>query len=248
MSQLSFAHVPQAGFTAFGSTMSTGAWALVDTTNYENSSTPLWNAPMTAVVKIRMKRTVMGLLEAIAGAGGAKGCDRQWDSCQKQLNGLLGVAAESNNTAKREAAERLQKMLLLGAGAGQTQLRYQEEVDFARKQAALTSQGQGAADVALLGLGPIMAEIASATDALAAAIGHGETNRTPYRRKATAAMECATTFAWAADTLSWMVEHGGEGAERELAMALHASLVELAERYVATAPAALAQQAAPPNA
>ncbi len=219
MSPLSFTHVPQAGFSAFGAQLSMGVWALVDTIAYGDPTQPLWNAPMTVVVKIRIKRAVMGLLEAIAGAGGAKGCDRRWDGCQKQLNGLLHVAAVSNDPAKQEAALRLQKMLLLGAGEGQTQLRYQEEVDFARKQVALTSQGQGATDVALLGLGPLMAEIVLATDTLAAVIGHGGTSRTPYRRKANATTMCASTFSWASETLSWMAEHGGAGPERELAIA-----------------------------
>ncbi len=235
MSQLSFTHVPSTGFSAFHAKFTTGVWALIDISAYEGiGATPLWSAPTLAVAKVRMKKAVMELLHAIDGAGSAKGCDQLWDGCQKQLNGLLGVSAVSNTSAKREAAARLQKILLLGAGEGQTRLRYQEEVDFGRKQVALVSQGQAATDVALLGLTPVIAEIVAATDALAVAIGHGNSVRAPHRRKAMATMGCVATFGWAADSFAWMIEHAGTGPDRELAVALLATLDELITRYPAT--------------
>lgn len=249
MSQLSFTHVPSTGFSAFHAKFTTGVWALIDISAYEGTGAmPLWNAPTPVVVKVRMKKVVTELLHSIEGAGGAKACDRIWDSCQKQLKGLIGVAAVSNDPAKRDAAGRLQKMLLLGAGEGQTRLRYQEEVDFGRKQAALVSQGQGAADMALLGLGSVMTEIASATDALAAAIGHGNSVVAPHRRKALATVECVAAFGWAADSLGWMVEHANTGPDRELAVALLATLDELVARYPAImTPTTHSQDAAPPS-
>jgi hypothetical protein len=248
MSQLSFTHVPATGFSAFHAKCTTGTWALIDISAYEGASaTPLWNASTLVVVKVRTKKVVTELLHSIEGAGGAKGCDRIWDSCQKQLNGLIGVAAVSNDPAKRDAAGRLQKLLLLGAGEGQTRLRYQEEVDFGRKQAALVAQGQSASDVALLGLGPVITEIVAATNALAAAIGHDNSVVAPHRRKAIATMACVSTFGWAAESLGWMVEHAGAGPDRELAEALLATLDELVARYPATTTVATpAPNASPP--
>ncbi|MBK9259552.1 MAG: hypothetical protein IPM54_06900 [Polyangiaceae bacterium] len=247
MSQLSFAYVPQAGFSSFGATLSSNPWALVDASAYDDPAKPLWDAPMLVVIKVRMKRSVHGLLVAIAGAGGAKGCDRVWDGCQKQLNGMLGVFAASNDSVKRDAATRLQKTLLLGAGEGQTQLRYQEEVDFGRKQVALVSHGQGAADVALLGLSPMMTEIAAATEALAAVIGHGTTTAPPHMRRAKATAACSMTFGWAAESLEWIIEHGGNAPEREIAMAMHASLKDLVERYAVLAKPTQSTEAPPPS-
>lgn len=250
MSQLSFTHVPSTGFSSFYAKFTSGVWALIDISAYEGAGAiPLWNAPTLVVVKVRLKKAVVELLHSIEGAGGAKGCDRIWDGCQKQLNGLICVAAASNDPAKRDAAGRLQKMLLLGAGEGQTRLRYQEEVDFGRKQVALVSQGQGAADVALLGLGSVITEIDSATNALAAAIGHGNSVVAPHRRKAMATVACVATFGWAVESLGWMFEHGRPGPDQELAMELLATLNELVARYPAImTPATHSQEVAPPSA
>ncbi len=247
MSQLSFAYVPQSGFAAFHSTMTSSVWSLIDSSAYADPSKPLWDAPPLVMAKTRIQRTIHRLLVAMAGAGGAKGCDRAWDGCQKQLNGLLGVYAASNEMAKRDAAKRLQNTLLLGAGVAQTLLRYQEEVDFGRKQVAMAATGQGAADVALLGLGPMMNEIALATEALASVIGHGETVAPPHARRAKAVAACMLTFDAVAESLEWMIEYGGSGPDRDVAMALHASLTDLAARYTAPVRVAPSTEAPPPS-
>lgn len=249
MSQLSFSNVPMMGFSSYYSDLASGSWNAIDVSGYEGpGGTSLWAASPLVMVKMRLKREVSQLLQSIEGAGGAKGCDRAWDSCQKQLCGLLGVAAESNDLAKREAANRLQKMLLLGAGMGQTRLKYQEEVDYGRKQVALVSQGQAAADVALLGLGAMLGDIALATEALALAIDHGHSVHTPHRRKVKATLACVATFEWAATTLTWLVENAGAGTERDLATQLLGSLEELVARYPVVTESAGRATAAPPSA
>lgn len=247
MSQLSFTHVPLAGFSAYGAQLSTGAWALVDSSAYDDSNKSLWNTPTLVVVKLRLKRQVQGLLQIIAGAGGAKACDSAFDTCQKHLNRHLRLVSISTDSAKRDAALRLQKLLLLGAGEAQTRLRYHEEVDFGRKQVLLASQGEAAKDVQLIGLGPIMTEIAAATDALANAIGYGETSSAPHQRRAKAVAQCIVTFGWAAETLSWMIEHAGHGSQRELAIALHATLADLVDRYAVISVSPRSQEASPPS-
>lgn len=246
MSQQSFFHVPHAGFAAFTATLSTGPWALVDTSAYEAQSGISWTAPSVVLVKIRLKHTVQGLLVAVSGARNAKGCDRNWDACQKQLCTLLDAAAASTVPAKREAAKRLQRLLLLGAGEGQTKLRYQEEVDFGRIQLQLVAHGQAEADVALLGLEPVLAEIASATDDLANAIGHGVSAVTPHARRAAAIADCVAIFTWASETLEWMVNRGANGSEKDLAVMLLASLTDLASRYPLSVPPRSLQQEPPP--
>lgn len=239
MEHLVFTHVPAAGFSAFDVELSVGAWGLVDVSGYEGTNQyalkPLGEAPVVVVLKLRLKWGIASLARAIEGAWSAKECDRKWDGCQKLLNAELGVAGMSNDVAKREAAARLQKLLLIGAGEGQTRLRYQQEVDFGRKQQLLISQGQAAADVALLGLGSVMLDIAQATDQLALAIGHGESAHAPYLRKAKATMACASAFGVVADMLGFMAEHGSAGADREQALALRGPLEELVARYPARA-------------
>lgn len=247
MSQPSFAYVPHSGFAAFGATLSTSPWSLVDTSAYNDPAKPLWDAPLLVAVKIRVSRAVHGVLVASMGAGSARTCDQTWDGCQKRLNHGIGIHLASADTTKRDAAMRLKSMLLLGAGEGQTRLRYQEEVDFGRKQIALVASGQGAADVALLGLASTMNEIQVATEALAQAIGHGETVAAPHARRIKATASCVLTFGWAAEYLDWMVSQAGPGDERALAMSLLDSLQELAARYPARMRAqASAERAAPP--
>ena len=143
---------------------------------------------------------------------------------------------------------RLQKMLLLGAGMGQTKLKYQEEVDYGRKQVALASQGQAAADVMLLGLGAMLGDIALATEALALAIDHGHSVHAPYRRKAKATMACVATFEWAAATLTWLIENAGASPERDLAAQLLGSLEDLVARYPVITESTGRVTAAPPSA
>ncbi len=249
MNPLVFTHVPAEGFAAFAADLSSGPWAIIDSSTYEgpnnSAAKSLGDAPTLVVVKLRLMWGIRTLVHAVEAAGGAKMQDRAWDGAQKQLNALLSAAAASNDPAKREAASRLQKVLLAGAGEAQTKLRYQQEVDFGRKQALFASQGQSGADVALLGLQPVMAEIAAATDTLAATIGHGDTEHAPYARKLVATAECAATFVSAAHLLGWLAEHGSPGPDRERAIALRVPLEELVARYPAPEPKT--QAAAPVN-
>lgn len=247
MSQLSFSLVPIAGFAAFQSTMQQHPWTAVDASAYADPSKSLWNASPLVLSKVRLHRSIQQLLVTMLGAGGAKACDRRWDGTQKQLNGLLGAYAESGDPAKRDAAKRLQSLLLLGGGVAQTMLRYQEEVDFGRKQIALVAGGQGATDVATLGLGAIMNEMAVATEALATVIGHGETVVAPHARRKKALARCVQTFGAVAEGLAWLIDQGSHGAERALAMELYVSFHELANRYALSKRESAPTEAPPPS-
>ena len=111
----------------------------------------------------------------------------------------------------------------------------------------MAAQGQSSQDIALLGLGSVMTDIALATESLALAIGHGLSVHAPYRRTVVSTRECAATFGWAADTLGWLIERLGAEPEKELAQALHSSLDELVARYP-SAPVMHTAEAAPPSA
>lgn len=235
MKQLVFTNVPAAGFAAFDVELSTGDWACVDSSRYEGgprrTAKGLDEGPTLPIVKLRLKWAIASLLQAIDVAGDAKECDRNWDTAQKQLASILGARAVSTDVIKRAAAQRLQSTLLMRSSAAQTNLHYQQEVDFGRNQVVHVAQGQGAADVASLGLLPLMLEIAATTEALAMAIGYGTCTKTPQERKASARTACAATFASAAYWLGWIAEFGSERADRERAEALRAPLEQLAARY-----------------
>jgi len=237
MKQLVFTYVPAAGFAAFDVELSTGDWACVDSSRYETAqprtAKTLDEGRTLMIVKLRLKWAITSLLQDIDVAGDATECARHWETLQNQIASILGARAVSNNQVKRAAAQRLQKIFLFRSGAAETKLPYQEEVELGRRQVFHVSQGSGAADVATLGLVPLMLEMASATEALATAIGSGTCTKTPQERKLSARATCAATFAAAAYWLGWIAEYGSEGADRERAMALREPLEQLAERYSA---------------
>jgi hypothetical protein len=243
MKQLVFSHVSAAGFAAFDVELSSGEWACVDSSRFEGGprrvTKPIEDGPTLVVVKLRLKWAIAALLQAIEVAGDAKECDRHWDTLQKQLASILAARTASNDLAKRSAAQRLQQALLFRSGIGQTKFPHQQEVDFGRQQVRHVSEGQGAADVALLGLVPLMLDIAASTEALATSIGYGTSTKTLQERKVSARAACAATFASAAYWLSWIAEYGSEKMDRERASSLLAPLEQLAERHNAPAPITL---------
>ena len=232
MDRPSFVHIPRAGFAAFAAVLSTDPWARVDASPYEASAKSFRSAPILVTVKLRLERCVDALLQTMAGTGKSHEA-RIVEQYQKQLSALLDTAARSNDPAKRDAAQRLRE-LLFGVGEEQTTPSSRGEMDFARIQQSLVDHGQAEADVALLGLDPLLSEIAAIPDSLA-----GTSTTSPlHGQKANAVEACMDAFGWAAETLAWLVKNARNGSERELANALLVSLVDLATRYAIFPPAA----------
>ncbi len=251
MADVSFAYVPAEGFTAFSAELSSGAWGSIDVSSYVGvdgrAAKPLGDAPAFVVLKLQLRWPIGDMVRATSGAGTAKSCDDDWDGTQKLLNSMLTVGLASKDPVQRAAAGRLHKILVLGDGEKQTQLKYQQEVDFGRQQVRLMAESQHAADVALLGLESVIADIVKTTNALASAIGHGVTGLTPAKRKRAVTAACMNAFGAVAQQLEWVAEFGMDGADRQKAITLRATLVELATRYprphvtkpIATQPAAV---------
>lgn len=242
MSDISFAHVPTEGFLSFSALLNTEPWASIDIAPWEgpgqSASQSIGNAPTWVTIKLRLSWTITALSDALSGSATAKDCDVLWDNGQKRLDALLTAAAVHTDPQKREAAQRLQKLLLTGAGQGQTKLKYHQEVDFGHHQAGVVAQGQGAADVALLDLGSVMDEIAQATHTLAAAIGHGKGSGRPFERQKAALSDCASVFSDTVDWLAFLSERGFAADDRERAIALRQSLEAVAKRYEKSAKSA----------
>ncbi|MDI3290480.1 hypothetical protein [Polyangium sp. 15x6] len=241
MSAPSFAHVPEEGFQAFVQALSDGPWALIDTTSYQaagssSSAKSLSDAPVQITWKLRLTWALAALGAARGGADAAKDADIAWDTTQKRLGALLLAATHDPNPDKRAAAARLQKAFLRGAGTSQTNLRYQQEVDFGRAQLELTKQPQHTADITLLDLETVIAEIQQSTDALADAIGHGEgTGRRPSERRRAAVAACAAAFSEVVDSIAWIHAHGAPD-DLPRTQPLLESLHALAKRYPAPSP------------
>lgn len=248
MAEVTFAYVPIEGFAAFDVELSSGAWGAVEISPYLGADgravQPLGTAPVFIALKIQLFQPIANVVRAMSGAGTAKLCDNAWDGTQKLLHNTIAVGLASRDAAKRAAAERLQKLLLLGDGEKQTQLTYQQEVDFGRNQIRIMTESPHAADVTLLGLQPVVTELAATTNALAQAIGHGETGLPPAKRKRAATAACVAAFGAVARQLEWLTESGMEGVDRQMAVTLHDALVELAMRY--PRPTSTKAQAMPP--
>lgn len=239
MDQPSFVYVTEDGFHALAEELSRGAWGTVDITGLLNSegvaAKPLCTAPAIAYFKLELVTALDALGAARSSTYNVKDLDRTWDNLQRQLNLALATAATDPDAGKREAAARLQKLLLHGGGTGQTRFKYHKEVDFGRKQVATAAKGEAAGDVALLGLGATVTAIGAATDALAAAISHGETDERPSEQVRSAKSACAEACAWVAAGLARLAKRGEAGADRDTAAKLLETLTTLAGRYPAPA-------------
>lgn len=251
MSEPSYAHVPEEGFQGFAEELSQGAWGPIETKDYQGGSQapakPLCDAPLQVIWKLRITWALAELGAARGGADAAKDADDAWDGTQKKLGGLLLAASHDKDPEKRAAAARLQKAFLLGAGTGQTKLRYQQEVDYGRTQVQLGKEAPHAGDIHLLGLDPMITEIEETTNALADAIGHGQgKGRRPSERRRAALGACSTTFAAVAESIAWAVRRGTPD-DQPRANALLESLHALARRYPAPSSSPNTPEAAPSN-
>lgn len=218
MNQPSFVHVPQAAFSSFAAVLSAFPWTTVNVTDDELAANDLVNAPLLVVVKLRLQQSVQALCHVASGLRGHDSVHHQ------QLCAALDAAARSPDPAKRDAAKRMQEMLL--SDEGQTDSRDSAEIDFARIQQSLVEHGRAEADVVLLGIEPLLSEIAANSEPFV--------NDSSAKQNASAMAACVATFAWAADSLEWFLAQVGPGREKELARALLASLVQLSAHHALT--------------
>ena len=239
MRSLVFGNVNPEGFLGFAEELEQTEWATIDITALEGPKqtalVPLCDVPAAAGWKLALKWSINAAGDARDGAGSAKDLDRAWDGKQKQLSALITAAANDTDPLKSAAAGRLHKLLLRGAGIQQTKLAYQQEVDFGKQQILAAASNEAAADIALLGLGPVIAEIGAATQKLATAIGHGEGSDRPSERFRAAIAECAAVFASVSSRILWVATNGQPGDDRQRATRLLAPLEALIARYPAAA-------------
>jgi hypothetical protein len=238
MAQFNFNNVPSEGFIAFADELATDKWATIDITPYvgpkQTTTQPIFGIPSLITCKILL----IWVLDTLMGVHGvtdnAKKADKLWDNAQRRLRSLIEMWAAHHDALKCEAAARLRKALLLGAGTAQTMLGYHQEVDFARQQLKTVSTTQTAADIALLGLGVAIDDIREATDALADAISYGQTSSRPFEQRQMAMTNCIATFESVTQTLTQIADNKGLEAQSILAAKLRVPFEALIKRYPAT--------------
>ncbi len=253
MAQYGYSHVKEKAYLAFLHELGEGAWAEVSTKGYDSAqrmlpSNPL-EVPRDVAWKLRASWTIATLRDALGASPELLAeLDAAWDSTQRKLYHVLGSASEDKDPEVRAAAERLKGALLEGAGIAQTNLSYDEEVDFGRHQAALMSKGPRAEDVKRLGLGAVRAEIQATTEALARGLGRGpgeQRTGARYKRVRAAARACAAAFNGIHGEIAWFVEHTPQGKARKRLEKMLAPLQALLERYPAPAGEGAPEEEAP---
>ncbi|HRI69807.1 MAG TPA: hypothetical protein PK156_36510 [Polyangium sp.] len=241
MAPLSFVHVPQAAFSSFSVALLAFPWTLVDASDFELAPNDLVNAPFLVLVKLRLSQAVEALRALTHGFAGR---DSMAWAQQKQLCAVLDLASRSSDPAKRDAARRLQQMFLFDVGEAQSN-EQSLEIDMAHIQMSLVEHGQAEADVQLLGIEPLLNEIAMNSESFSN--GSKSEGVTSFSRKKAAAMaSCVGTFAWATEALALFVARMAAGPEKELAQALLGSLVHLSTQSAIAAPNRGTSGALPP--
>lgn len=247
MASYGYSYVPEKGFIGFQRDFSAGEWAEVSSKKYDSpeqkAGAGLVNAPHPVVWKLRATWAITALREALGrSAASIEALDVRWDSLQRKLHYTLGSSVEDDDSSKRECAERLRGVLLLGNGTAQTRLSFDQEVDFGRQQLALTARGPLAEAAAAVGLGSLLKQIDDATEALARGIGRGPGNQRAGTRSARireALMACVVAFNGIHDDIAWFLERTEPGEARSRLERLNAPFEALLERYPSPSGAAV---------
>lgn len=235
-----YGYVTDKGFASFARELSEGAWKEVSIEAHDGegerplAGASLLAAPLPVVWKLRATWAIRALASAMGTAADLLELDVEWDSSQRALNLALLAAAEHREAETRAAAERLRAALLMGGGAAQTQLSYEQEVAFGYAQLEHAGTPPLAADVRAVELWGYLERVKEATDALAIGLGHGAPllRADPRAQRIRAALTaCATAFAAIHEQLGWVLEHTAAGAERQRLAALEAPFSALLERY-----------------
>lgn len=244
MAQFGYGYVPEKGFIAFTRDLSSGAWHAVVIPKKLDPAAERWHAtalmdlPRVVYWKLRASSAIEWLRAAL-GVGTAEvleALDGNWDRLQRRLNHRIGDAEEDSKATHREAAKRLRGQLLSGNGTAQTNISYDEEIDFGWNQVELASKGATAEYVKLLGLGDLLHEINAATNDLAKGLGRtpGQKRTAPrFARVRAALAECAGVFNGVHDDIAWAVAHSEPGPEQDQLKALLQPFEGLLERYPA---------------
>lgn len=256
MAGYGYSHVNEKGFIAFRTELDGGAWQSISVDGFDQESSmakaPLRDAPASVVWKLRALWGIRALMAAV-GADALATLDMEWDSAQRALNLAVALAEEAKQPEVRAAAGRVKVALLGGGGSNQTQLSYDQEVDYGAQQLELAQQTALAEDVTIVGISAHLQRIGEATAALAKGLGRDEGKaRSPSRsrRVRDAVAVCSTAFNGIHEEIAWAIEHTADLEQRADLQALLNPFQQLLDRYPPAAPGAKppAEEPADPSA
>lgn len=244
MASYGYGNIPARGFLGFEPELESGAWGEINTKKHEEAAradgAALLAAPQLVAMKLRMRFGIAAVLAAF-GATPLTKLDEAWDATQRRLFHRIAVHVDDPDADLRARADRLFSQLLSGTGIAQTRLDYDDEVDWGRRQVALTKPGGALAeDAKKLRLGDVLAEVATTTEALAKGLGReaGTTRKPPSRKLRDAVAECAASFNAVHEALVFYAGRTAPGPERDRLLALVAPLERLLERHAVAGVAA----------
>ncbi len=239
-----YGSVTDRAFVAFDRELDEGAWNEVQTTEEQNAAkenaAALLIAPLPVVWKLRLHWAIAGII-AVLGAPTIAKLDDAWDGTQRRLFHHIAIGVDSDDPLVRAAADRLRMQLLAGMGTAQTQLSCDDEVDFGRKQIALTQEGGPLHfDAKKVKLTAALADVHKATEALGQALGRGaaEKRKAPSKLLRDAMAECSDAFNSVHDQLDWFISKTPPGAQHDRLVAWLGPLNALLERVGSTASSA----------
>jgi hypothetical protein len=234
-----YGRIPEEGFLSFRRELTEGWWGEIPVPDKEagkHTATMLLGLPADTRWKMRLTKAI-GLLAAAAASATTPRVDvldQHWDSSQRKLDLEIQLLGESDNPQARALAERLSVALLAGDGRAQTQLAYDKEVDFGRRQVELARTEPLAQDIRAASLEKLLREIEIRTEALAEGIGRGgEGGRLParYLRVRDALRGCVNAFNAVHDALDYDLDQAADGPDRGRLLALRAVLEYFLDRH-----------------
>ena len=196
-----FGHCSEEAFASFATDLTQGAWASVarvrDDSADRRPAGSLLREPFAVVWRAQLTWSVEDMAAALNAQSNNDVLDIAWDRSQRRLDGQVTADENHDDPARSAAAARIRKGFLVGRGTEQTTWTLDREVDLGRAQVKRAVSDEYKSDVALLGYGPIFAEVHKTTEALARSIGRGDeaTKGTPrHARRRAAFGNCVTAF------------------------------------------------------
>lgn len=248
-----FGHCSEEAFASFSTDLTQGAWASVarvrDDSPDRRPAGSLLREPFAVVWRAQLTWSVEDMAAALNAQSNNDALDIAWDRSQRRLDGQVTADENHDDPVRAAAAARIRKGFLVGRGTEQTTWTLDREVDLGRAQVKRAVSDEYKSDVALLGYGPIFAEVHKTTEALARSIGRGDeaTKGTPrHARRRAAFGNCVTAFNMVFGQMGWMLEHLPPGEDRDLVASLHATLRALLDRHAPKASAGESEPVAKP--
>jgi hypothetical protein len=204
MSEKTYSQVMEAGYLSLLNTLPQSEWGQISAPTAPSPAEVIGLSPL-ALSKVLLMRALLGMRRILHPdpAEAADLRDQDWDRVQRLLDADIIRLENSKDPQARADGALLRAATLKGHGTGQTNMRYEAEVQWGFLQVQKAEEPSLQAAIARHDLTERFEEIASTTSALADAIGwSADTARvSPSIRRRAALRGCAQACALADKTL-----------------------------------------------